>query len=270
MDDNRKEERGNSIFSSARDELISRLVRRGAATVGRAALAATSEVWGPIVIAIGLILFFTVTIMVITGGPGSASEIPKTTESEQSTGFSSSRINTKFYCQYDPRWSSSVCNIAGFGCDPTALAMILASFGDTVWTPTGVALANNMGCQGATTIPQMISSVEWTKSLGYLVATPNIGFKQNFNLSLAKKYIDEGYLLLGVANITFPSGGQLKSGGHSFVITGVDLDNEYLTVLDPTYCKSDSNFVKRRLGATEVLCDSNGCGWYIVRAIKKL
>jgi hypothetical protein len=277
MDDEREKrdgliDRANDAYSAYRNARALMRLGRGIASAGRTigALAATSEIWGPIAIAVGLVLFFTILIVVITGGGGQASEVTLERDDREFAGFTSTTINTKFYCQYDPRWTSSACNIAGVGCDPTALAMILASFGDTVWTPPSVAFANNMGCRSATTIPQIESSIEWTRSLGYRVSEQSLGFQRNFNLELAKKYIDNGYLLLGVANVTFPSGGQTRSGGHSFVITGVDVDNKALTVLDPTYCTSDSDYVKRRLGSQEVLCDSEGCGWYYVRAIKKI
>lgn len=60
------------LYQNAR--LLQQLGRSGAGAVGRAGLAATSGVWGPIAIAGGSILLFFVIIMIISGGQAKGTE----------------------------------------------------------------------------------------------------------------------------------------------------------------------------------------------------
>lgn len=234
--------------------------RRAVAIGGRSILAGSGAIVVPGVTAIILILILVPVIMFFTGIIGQASEVSKSVAPSK-----------HFYCQYDPRWTDSTCTISGFGCDPTALATVMSSFGRLDLNPKSVAMQNGyMGCNSATTIAQIEDSIEWTKTQGFTVVRESLGFLRDFNIPLAKEYLDKGYLLLGVANVSFRTNSPIKSGGHSFVITGVDPTSQNLTVLDPTYCTSDESYDVRTLNVNDVLCDSGGCGWYYVHAIKKL
>ncbi len=242
------------------------LGKRGAArAVARGIVAGAGAIGGPVAVGIVAVVFFTIIIAVITGGPGQASEVSPSIN----TGPVSASLH--FYCQYDSHWTDSACNIAGVGCDPTSLAIVLSSFGRTDLTPRAVAFQNgSMGCSTGTTIPQIENSIEWAKSQGFTVAKENFAQGRDFDLDQAKKFIDRGYLLLGVANVTFKTSSSNNSGGHSFVITGVDPTSQNLTVLDPTYCTSDDSFTTRALNVNDVFCPkADECGWYYVHAIKK-
>lgn len=56
------------------NNLFGQLGKRFAVGAGKAAIAATSEIWGPILITLGAVLFLTFSIVIITGGPGAISE----------------------------------------------------------------------------------------------------------------------------------------------------------------------------------------------------
>ncbi len=272
MDDDKKDSHDrvdDFIQSQSSSRLISKLGRKGIAWGARALASSGTSLLAGSITAVLLVLIFTTVIMFFTGIQGQASENP-----------SAVAPNIRFYCQYDPLWTDSACNIVQLGCHPTALAMILSSFGRTDLTPREVAFQNgNMGCGQncnpalqfcGTTGDQIESSIEWAKNQGFTVLKQGVASGRNFDISRAKEYIDKGYLLLGVANVSFKTSSPNNSGGHSFVITGADPTSQNLTVLDPTYCTSDNSFTTRTLNINDVLCNSQGCGWTYVHAIKKL
>lgn len=175
-----------------------------------------------------------------------------------------------FYCQYDNKWETASCKINKYGCTPTSVAMILSSYGDTMWNPLSTALANNRnGCYaGGSSASDFIP---WVKSLGYTVG-PNLANGKNFNTSSVRSYISKGYIILGGANIRFNrtlSG----SGGHAFVISNLN-DSDIALVYDPTFCSSDTNYITRSFSVfgfgNPLLCNSDGCYWYWAYPIKKL
>lgn len=252
--------RVGDFIQDQNSRLISKLGRRVIMWGGRALASGGMSLLAGGITAVLLVLIFTTVIMFFTGIQGQASENSSTVAP-----------NIHFYCQYDPRWIDSACNIVSTGCHPTALAMILSSFGRIDLTPRAVAFQNgNMGCfiKTGTTHQQIKDSIEWTRSLGFTVTKVNVAAGRDFNTSLAKQYLDKGYLLLGIANVKFRTTNVPDNGGHSFVITGVDPTSQNLTVLDPTYCTSDDSFSTRTLNINDVFCEKD-CGWMYVYAIKK-
>jgi len=240
---------------------------------GVGALVGTSEVWGPI--AIALIIILVPTFLIVLGGQGQASEIQSSTSDEVSINTTKTNLNVRFYCQYDTGWTSS-CDIIHYGCDPTSLAMIFTSFGDTRWTPSYTAMDNNyMGCFQGTTESQTLGAINKMAPLGYVKGS-NLATKNNFNLSLAKEYIDNGYLIHAAANVFYRGGGALNNpvlsnGIHSFVITGVDPIGRTVIILDPTYCTSDTNFVTKTMNVqNDILFNNKGAGWFWAYPIKKV
>lgn len=272
----RKEDHLGSIYESARNRLLARLLTRGIASLGRAALAATSEVWIPIAIVLGAVLLFTIIILVITTSPASPGQVTETLPSPSLSPGASPNIH--FYCQYDSQWTNSSCDIIHNGCDPTAIAIILASFGDRGWTPNAVALKNGIGCSGATTTNQTEAALRWVKTLGYKVSgldpsEDNSGFLVSdggkFNFRRAKKYINAGYLIHAGAISTFRSGGSLVRDGHSFVITDVDPSSETVTAYDPTFCFSDSDIGIRTMTKNDIGKKEGEDSWYWAFPVKK-
>lgn len=262
--DEQEEQRKKDIGSRASD-LYSAFSK--ARMVG--ALASTSEIWGPIALAI--IIIAIPTFLIVLGGQGAASEVPPAPSPSISPGTVSANVH--FYCQYDSHWTSDSCNITSFGCDPTSLAMILSSFGRTDLNPSAVSAQNgNMGCdRNGTNNPQIINSLEWAKSLGFIVEN-SVASVYDFDVDRAKKFIDTGYLILGIANVKFKTNATPDNGGHSFVITDVDPKLKKLTVLDPTYCSSDSSYEIKVMSVSDIFCDRSlggMCGWLYALPIKK-
>lgn len=99
MDEDRKKDnavdRVNRAYNAYQNARSLIRLGRGAVSAARGvgALAATSEIWAPIAIALGLILFFTIIIVVLTGGPGAASEL-ETQQSPQTSDLSSLFVTT--------------------------------------------------------------------------------------------------------------------------------------------------------------------------------
>lgn len=276
-----------------------RKVRAGVAAAQAAA--ATSEVWVPVLV-IGIIIFLIIIVIVVIFGGGQMAAGGGGTGSNACTGTCQASACTgtdipdttatctdsanpiccvpqpppgiqppvHFYCQYDNKWETASCKINKYGCTPTSVAMILSSYGDTMWNPLSTALANNRnGCYaGGSSASDFIP---WVKSLGYTVG-PNLANGKNFNTSSVRSYISKGYIILGGANIRFNrtlSG----SGGHAFVISNLN-DSDIALVYDPTFCSSDTNYITRSFSVfgfgNPLLCNSDGCYWYWAYPIKKL
>ncbi len=273
-------DRANDLYGAYQNARALYSLGKNAVKMARAAataaeVLATSEIWGPILIVLGIVLIFT--FLIVLGGQGQASQAPTpSANTEASINTTKTNLNISFYCQYQDGWSSNQCRIANFGCDPTSLAMIFSSFGDKQWTPSYTAINNGfMGCFGGTTIPETLNALNNAKSFGYTFQV-SVANGSNFDLNLARKYIENGYLILGGANMYFRFGGPLdnptlSNGGHSFVITGVDPVTGTVTILDPTFCTSDTNYVTKTLDVqNDVLFNNNGSGWFYAYPVKKL
>lgn len=225
--------------------------------------------WAACIIFVFVFVFMNVLSNPIAGGQdGSAS--PALTPAP--------KTNVKFYCQYDPKWTDSQCRIANFGCDPTSIAIILGSFGDTSYTPTDVAFRNGrIGCEGATTKNQTIDALRWARGLGYKVAGLGdddeasgyiVDDSGNFNFLRAKKFLDAGYLIHAGAVVTFKSNG-IKRGGHSFVITDVNPQSQEITAYDPTECTSDNDPGIRTIMPSDIGGDGTNNTWFWAFPVKK-
>lgn len=229
---------------------------------------------GGITAAVLVFVFVFVFMNVVSTGISGQSEVSPTTVGTNPVP----KTNIKFYCQYDPRWTDAQCRIANFGCDPTSLAIILGSFGDTSYTPTDVATRNGrMGCSGATSKNETIDALRWVRSLGYKVA--GLGDDEDasgylvrddgeFNFLRAKKFLDAGYLIHAGAVVTFKSGG-IKRGGHSFVISDVNPQAREITAYDPTYCSSDQDLGIRTILPDDVGGDGTNDTWFWAFPVKK-
>jgi hypothetical protein len=187
----------------------------------------------------------------------------------QSTNTASSVF---FYCQYGAvnsqgvlenpgSWNTSSCDIVRGGCAPTSIAMITASFGK-FYTPTQIAIENNyQGCSatdGVSASDFKTYFTPWLKNRGFIV-TNNLVSYGNIPLSIIKDYIDNGYLILGGANVQWiiRTGFTKKFAGHAFVISGVDLATNSLTVYDPTFCEAG------HYGGLRTLTDVNNWGYSV-------
>lgn len=289
-----------------------RAARAGATALQGAA--ATSPAWGTAAaIIILIILIISVFIIVFGGGDMAKSgaienevsyECPVDCQATACTGTDIPDTNAtcssaptdvccipepppgiqppiKFYCQYDDKWETSTCKINETGCTPTAVAMILASYGNLGINPLNTALANTKngrvgaGCFSGSSAYDFIP---WIKSMGYTVG-PSLARGTAFDVVRAKEYIANGYYLLSGANILFNrnlNGG----GGHAFVIGNIDSSN-VATVHDPTFCSTDTNGSPRRVNvfgfggnsgtpAQPLLSNSEGNYWFWVFPIKRL
>lgn len=208
---------------------------RSAASAARGvgALAATSEIWGPI--AIALIIILVPTFLIVLGGQGAASETTSPPFTNEGT-IISTNFNS-YFCQGASKWQSSSCNLAAYGCSPTSMAMILNSFG-TVISPPEVSnrYFDGAGCRGATNVANYIYKLE---GLGFTVA-PGVVQNGVLNIGQAEKFIKDGYLIIAASgpfrcypanNCTGPF-----IEGHEFVIEGVNPSQNTIVIRDPNSC----------------------------------
>lgn len=262
------------------------------------ALASSAPAWGIPALIIGVVLFLiiTTTIVVFGGGKEGAemgsnlctgtcqtgactgTDMPDTTATCTDPTrptccvpqpLPGTQPSIRFYCQYDDAWETSTCKINKYGCTPTSVAMILASYGNTKINPLNTALLNNSeGCSGPSSIYDFIP---WIKSLGYTVG-PSLAKGTSFDTSSAKTYLANGYFIIAGANIRYNKS-LSSSGGHAFVISALS-DNNTALVYDPTFCSSDTSFVSRTFNVfgfgNPLLCNTYGCYWFWALPIKKL
>ena len=148
-----------------------------------------------------------------------------------------------FFCQYDPAYSNSSCNIARYGCTPTSVAMIIYSLGKTTWNPLSVALEN--GKQGCFSGSSIWDFKNFITSLGLTVYTgQNLAINTSFNYTLARERLSQGCYIITAADMFFRSDGVPHRGRHATVITSVDANN-VITIMDPTFCRRDTNIEPR-------------------------
>lgn len=195
--------------------------------------------------------------------------------------------NVHFYCQYgkvnangvltdSEYWNTPTCNIKGYGCGPTSIAMIMTTQGVTK-TPTEVAIGGNkQGCggpYGGTTASEVKNDfAPYLRNNGFTI-TGNLVSGGNLNIDSVKKFLDSGYLILGGALMRYNSGGY-KLGGHAFVLSGYKNGSvDDFIAYDPTFCTRSAT------GGERVLDDVNNSTlsgndnvetWYYAFAIKKL
>jgi len=192
-------------------------------------------------------------------------------------------LNLKFFCQYYRPYSNcnltcsgsttiggtctnppTTCSIRQAGCVPTSVTMILSSFGVTGYNPhttaeagvsTGGINANSAGClcYGANVYSFATTISKLSNGGLHMLSRVNIANSNGtFNTNLAQTYLNQGCLLLSAADMYWSDGGSSYRtnfggpGGHATVLVGIDSSN-MLTMYDPTFCTSDSNFTPRHI-----------------------
>lgn len=138
------------------------------------------------------------------------------------------RKKVVYYCQND----YSYCNISFSGCGPTSFAMILSTFGITTTPPQAADLFRDVGaraCGDGSVIPIAFSKLLPSRGFTYLqiLQNPPVGVsnatvpRPSLNLTTAKNYLDQGYLILG------------STEGHIFVVDDVDIAKDSVHMQDP-------------------------------------
>lgn len=135
------------------------------------------------------------------------------------------------YCQGDPRWAD-VCHMAGAGCGPTSLAMVLSSFGIPK-TPLEVDQTfQDKGWRGCGDYPSsMVTALasSWLHDLGFEVIKLSTGKP---DLTEAKTYVDYGYIIIG------------STRGHIFVVDRVYPSENNMRVRDPELCNKPEGDIR--------------------------
>lgn len=145
--------------------------------------------------------------------------------------------------QKDPRWAVDETWSSGSACAPTTLAMILRKFGDTTETPATIDRQfqkENMRIRPGKTAdtffrtpdPNQMDAVTWlVKYKKYEVneVSEEVHGNRPFTFEKAKKYLDQGYLLVASANPSWVA----KGVSHIFGISEVDVKNKTFTTFDP-------------------------------------
>lgn len=155
------------------------------------------------------------------------------------------------YCQGDPQWGN-VCAMAYAGCGPTSMAMVLSSFGDTITPLEMDKIFNTRGNPWRTCgdnpsyMPSAINT--YLPERGYDVKMLSQG---KLNLTTAKQYIDDGYLIIGSVSI------------HIFVIDGVNIADDTVHMRDPARCGDAGIYW------TPNSAPWRGYQWYYAFAVKK-
>jgi hypothetical protein len=153
-----------------------------------------------------------------------------------------------YYYQYSPAWQTSNCNITSYGCFPTSLAMVLKKFkSGEGYTPLSVARAIGAGCTGGTNLTEQDRAITgYARNQGLQTRVlrgdlsdniVNYGSK-NFNLRLAKDYIDRGFLLIVTGCMRFRNTDDTwslpKVYPHALVVVEVNPEEKRIKTLDPT------------------------------------
>lgn len=178
------------------------------------------------------------------------------------------------YCQGREAWSSQPYdsgNVGGTGCVPASMAMILSSYGGTIYNPGQVATMMHdngwdYGPQSglAGTNPWRITNA-WLNSLGFQRAQTDIVnnwrsdvFLNTNQLQQIKNYTDSGWLMISAANgVNLPT---RVNGGHEVVIESADPQANTITIRDP-------NSPNCRSGKTVTFSASN-VGWWLITPVK--
>lgn len=181
--------------------------------------------------------------------------------------------NFVYYCQGNTAWATT-CTLGQAGCGPTTLAMVLSSFGIPNSTPPEVdRIFNNnrwrvCGNYPTANMPGILSS-SWLSGLGFDIG-PNLVNNNVLNVTMAKDYLDQGYLIVGSSK-AYPCANcrSALTVDHIFVVDAVDLTTNpaMVDIRDPNNCSyadgDDENPAKRVKKVSDF-------PWYYAFPIKKV
>ncbi|MBP9719580.1 MAG: N-acetylmuramoyl-L-alanine amidase, partial [Candidatus Levybacteria bacterium] len=163
-------------------------------------------------------------------------------------------IDRVFYWQGDPKYQN-ICDMAGSGCGPSSMAMVLSSFGDTI-TPNqmdDVFRARNWRpCTEGSNMIQAIKTYLPEKGYLYEAVPIAVGL---LDLAAAKQYLDNGWLIIG------------STANHIFVVYGVDEATNEVLLMDPAR-HENVNGVRRPNEYPWIRTDKER-GWKYAYAVKK-
>ena len=134
-------------------------------------------------------------------------------------------VEIRYFCQSLPPWADEPYgsdNIGGYGCGPTAMAMVISSFTNEVWNPRDMA-------QWA------VEHHHWAKGSGsYLSIVPDTAQAFGLNSRSLEKTPEaiESALLSGELVVALMGPGHFTKGGHFILIHGLTLSGSLL-VADP-------------------------------------
>lgn len=179
-------------------------------------------------------------------------------------------VSVVYYCQGNTSWAST-CSLGSAGCGPTTVAMILSSYG-YIQTPPQVDQTfqtnrwRTCGYHGSQLTTAISSS--WFSGLGFEKG-PNLVSGTSFDVQEAKKYIDQGYLIIGSSR-SFPCANCRVPGAlvdHIYVVGGVDPVTNTVDIRDPNNCSyadgNDENQAKR-------FRDARSFAWYYAYPVKRV
>lgn len=166
--------------------------------------------------------------------------------------LSSCGINRVFYAQGDPQYQNS-CDMAGSGCGPTSMAMILSSYGDTI-TPNAMdVIFRQRGWRGCGDGSAMVTAITtYLPERGYTYVNLPIS-KGQLDLTKAKEYLNNGYLIIG------------STSRHIFVMYDADIDSNTVQLMDPAR-RENAPGVTRPNAFPWIVSDG---GWFYAYAVKK-
>ncbi len=152
----------------------------------------------------------------------------------------------KYYCQGNKDWVN-YDNIGQEGCGPTAFAIAVSNFG-VIMDPKQVddaLVANGFRSGGGVTNAKAALFSDWFSKLGLAPSDVDLVSGNALDVQTAKKFLDQGYLILAAANRYHCGAGcGLPNDvwfNHVFVINSVDTSTNTFTVLDPSNCYYSGN-----------------------------
>lgn len=180
----------------------------------------------------------------------------------------SGRPNFVFYCQGNIAWKNT-CALGRAGCGPTSLAMVLGSFGVNMNPVSVDQIFKVNGWRSCGDSPSYMTSAinsAWLRGLGFKVG-PNIAYNSILDLNQAKKYLDEGHLIIASSrNFPCANCSSAQRIDHVFVVDGVDIASLTVSVRDSNNCSyaagNDENPSNR-------IKNVSSFGWLYAYPIKK-
>ena len=148
-----------------------------------------------------------------------------------------------------------VLSTFGVNYDPTQVDKI---FQDNKWRSCGDSPS------------RMVTALQssWLSNLGFRVG-PNLVSSSSLDIGEAKKYLDQGYLIIG-SSLQYPCASCTASGrliDHIFVVDSVDVSSNKVDIRDPNNCSyadgNDENQSNR-------IKDATSFSWYYAYPIKKV